>query len=54
MKVDIKNVEDGIYQLTIEEFEDFLNTTSWEESVKNTHRLEFKGKIEFLDNNITY
>lgn len=54
MKLDIKNVADETYQLTTEEFEYFLSTTSWEDDVKDNHRLEFQGKIEFFEGSISY
>ena len=36
------------------QFEEFLDTKDWEDTIKNMHRDHFKGKVVFHDGSITY
>lgn len=47
---------DGNYfeEWSNEQFENYLSTKKWDESIKNVHRNEFKGRIKITSTSIHY
>lgn len=47
---------DGNYfeEWTNEQFESYLLTKQWDDSIKNVHRKQFKGRIKITGTSISY
>lgn len=43
-----------VYDLTMHQFEHWLETRKWSMEIKNRHRKEFKGKVLIVDELILY